>query len=255
MRHFQSPPLFKMIKHHFNRYFLVFALIAALSASCSKGDQVVELPVGFFTVTTFMVDTFRFKVQLNDVLVTDSLLSPIFSLSTGIKLSDSKGTFKLIDFKTNQVLIDTIIKTDIGPNSISIVQFVSGAKPALAPIPNEPPPAPGKCKVRFTYVQPISPTVPFFDSVRCLVRNTAFGSIPFDTIVLRKYESSEYYESGIGTRFSMIIYNPADGSLIHNGSSASLNTNQLTGFNTAIFLGVGPGSVAGTYNFQIRKAY
>jgi hypothetical protein len=213
------------------------------------------LPVGLFTFTTFTQDTFRFKVEVNDALVTDSLLSPTFSLTSRINLPDSMTKLKVTDLKTNQVYIDTVIKSFIGANNVSIVQFASGVKPALAPIPNEPLPAPGNSKVRFTYIQPISPAVPFFDSIKCLIRNNSLGSLPFDSIVLRKFQSTKYYETRIGSRFSMIIYNPADGSLIHNGSSASLNTSILSGFNTAVFFGVGLGSISGTYNFQIRKAY
>lgn len=239
----------------FTKFIIVFGLILSLAESCSKGERVIELPVGLFTFTTFTVDTFRFKVDLNDALVTDSLLSPIFSLTSRIALPDSMKKLTVTDFKTNQVYIDTVIRSYIGANNVSIVQFASGVKPALAPIPNEPPPAPGNSKVRFTYIQPISPAVPFFDSIQCLIRNNSLGSIPFDTIVLRKFESSEFYETRIGSRFTMIIYNPADGSLIHNGSSASLNTSILSGFNTAVFFGIGPGGIAGTYSFQIRKAY
>lgn len=234
--------------------YLCFVLLCA-TAGCNKGEQIIERPIGLFNVSTFTIDTFQFRVVFNGALVVDSLRTPIASATSAVELTDTVGTLVVTDLRTNTVVVNETLKVNIGAISLSIVQFSSGEKPALAPIPNEPPPAPGNCKVRFTYFKPISPSVPFFDSIQCLLRNNALGSAPFDTIVLKQFESSQFYETRVGARFSMIIYNPSDGSLIHNGSSANLSTSQLSGFNTASVFGVGPGTLTGTYNFQIRKIY
>ena len=93
------------IKFSFTRFIILLGFIASLLVSCSKEEYIVQLPVGLFTFTTFTQDTFRFKVEVNDALVTDSLLSPTFSLTSRINLPDSMTKLKVTDLK-NEILLE-----------------------------------------------------------------------------------------------------------------------------------------------------
>jgi hypothetical protein len=219
-------------------------------ASCAKkGEALMEEKVGSYNFTTYTVDTLRLRVTVNDKNLGDSLLSPVGSLRSNISFLDSVASLKVYNAETNELFIDTTIILRIGFSTISIVQLNSGQRPFIPPSPNEPPPAAGNYKVRFQYVAPANSSVPFFDSVQCIVQ---LSSVPVDTIVLSQYELSDFYEAPLGTSFRMKVYNAETLDIIDN-TTTTLNSSGFNDFNTAALFGTAPGGVA--YNFTLQRIY
>jgi hypothetical protein len=224
-------------------------LLIVLSGCSKKGEAITELKVGSYNFTTFTIDTLRLKVVVNDQVLGDSLLTPVGSLRSNITFLDTVGTFKLFNADNGQLYIDTTIKLKIGFSTISIIQLNSGQIPFIVPLPNEPAPAPGNFKVRFQYIQPSNSSVPFFDSVQCVIRLS--GTL-LDTIILNKYQTSEFYEAPLGSSFSMKVIDPSNGQVIDN-TTTTLNSSGFSDFNTAALFGTAPGGVA--YNFTLQRIY
>lgn len=208
-----------------------------LMTQCSKKGRVINEPrFGLYNFSTYTVDSFRFRVILNGETLTDSLLSPVGFFSRAISFFNTDGKLQIIDIKNNnQLVIDTTIELRTGSNTFSLVQLQEGQKPFIPPPPNEPPPAPGKYKVRFQYSSFIGdeniPPQPFFyDSVRCYIR---LNGVNIDTVVLGKYELSPFYEGGTGgvATFSIQIRNALNGNLIDASTSPSIG-GAYAGFNT-----------------------
>jgi hypothetical protein len=234
----------------FSYIFLSSILFLVVLSGCSKkGEVITELKVGSYNFTTFAIDTLRLKVVVNEQVLGDSLLTPVGSLRSNISFLDTMGTLKIYNADNDQLYIDTTIKFKIGFSTISIVQLYSGQTPFIVPIPNEPPPAPGDYKVRFQYIQPSNLSVPFFDSVQCIIR---LSGTPIDTIVLNKYQFSAFYEASLGSSFSMKVYDPSNGQIIDN-TTTTLNSSGFTDFNTAALFGTAPGGAA--YNFTLQRIY
>lgn len=120
---------------------LIFSFLYFFLAHCSdKGEAIVEPRLATYKFTTYTVDTFRFKITLNDEVLTDSLLSPIGSQKLIVKFIDSSRKLKIFNAKNNQLIIDSTIILKIGQSTISLVQFTSEQRPFIPTSPNEPPP-------------------------------------------------------------------------------------------------------------------
>jgi hypothetical protein len=184
---------------------IMIGLCAQLNG-CSKSGQLIEEPsIGIIRFTTFTVDTLLFKVFLNDQLITDSLRSPRGAHTASIPFFDSLAKLKIVDANNNTIL-DSTIKLRIGSKTITLVQFVSGQKPAPAPTPAVAAPAPGNYKIRFQYLQPVSSGRPFYDSIKCQIRREDNGAF-IDTVVLKKYDITRYYELPKSVRVKIRLIN------------------------------------------------
>jgi hypothetical protein len=236
-----------------NKYKIISLLlitgILVLASCVKKGEAIMEEKVGSYNFTTYTIDTLRLRVTVNDINLGDSLLSPVGSLRSNISFLDSVASLKVYNAETNELFIDTTIILRIGFSTISIVQLSSGQSPFIPPSPNEPPPAAGNYKVRFQYTAPANTSVPFFDSVQCIVQ---LSSVPVDTIVLSQYELSDFYEAPLGTSFRMKVYNAETLDIIDN-TTTTLNSAGFNDFNTAALFGTAPGGVA--YNFTLQRIY
>jgi hypothetical protein len=246
-----------MLKKDIYRLSIFFSTVFFICSllGCKKETAIVQPPLGRYTFSTFTVDTFRFKVFVNDFLATDSLLSPVSSFSSVIEITDPVLRIRMADAKTNTTYVDTTLEPIIGAANFAIVQFTSGEFPSLPPPPKEPPPAAGNAKVRFQYLRPTNPIVPFFDSIKCLIRRNISGAVPIDTVVLNRLGLTPFYEAPAGVRYSIVILDPKTGQIIHNGSSASFNTSSFSNFVTAGFYGFSQGGTPGTFNYLIRRIY
>ncbi len=222
------------------RYLHIFFLILTTSlfmVKCSKkGDSITEPRFGIYNFSTYTVDSFRFRVVLNGIVLTDSLLSRVGFFSTAVSFFDTKGRLQIIDAKNNnQLILDSVIKMQTGTSTFSLVQLVKGQKPYIPAPPYEPVPASGKYKVRFQYTPFIGegnfPPQPFFyDSVICYVRK---NGINIDTVVLDKYETTFFYEAqGNGdATFTIQLEDPLTGNSIDAVTSPTIGAS-YTGFNT-----------------------
>ncbi len=224
---------------------LCILCIGLLTQCTKKGDPIFDPNVANLRFTTFTVDTFLFKVYVNDVLLTDTLKAPSGLENSRVTFIDSMATLKIVNAATNNAFVDTMITLRPGSTTISIVQFITGQNPFLPPTPTEVPPAAGNYKVRFQYIQPSDPAATFYDSVQCVLR---LSSVPFDTIVLAKYQTSSFYEAPIGSNFSMRIFDAATGLVIDNATN-NLNSSSFTEFNTAILYSSNP------TNFLLQRVY
>ncbi|MEO6670306.1 MAG: hypothetical protein ABIN36_12565 [Ferruginibacter sp.] len=226
--------------------------IILLFSQCSKkGDAIDEAKFGSYNFTTYTIDTIRFRVVMNGVDLTDSLLSPVGSQRCNVSFVDSIGKLQVFNADNNQLFFDTTIVLKIGFSTISIVQLGAGQDPFIVPIPDEPAPAAGNYKVRFQYNEPASADVPFFDSIQCIIKLSGVVD-PVDTIILHKYEYSRFYESTLGVNFKMAINNAEDGTP-YDGGTNNLSSTGFTDFNTASVYGSGIGGLA--YNFLLQRIY
>jgi hypothetical protein len=233
--------------------FLVLAsfVIFFFDRCTSKDDSIIEPKFGTFTFTTYTVDTFRFRVILNDEVLTDSLLSPQGSFSKVVSFFSSTARLLILDADNyGQVILDSVIQMKIGNTSIPIVQFRHSEKPSLPPLSNEPAPAQGNYKMRFQYTQPITSTVPFFDSIQCIVRES--GN-PVDTIILEQNELSPFYEGKTNSSSFTLKLEKPDGTTLHTSAINGIGSN-FTGLNTAVVYG-SEGSGSPNYRFTLKYVY
>jgi hypothetical protein len=80
------------------------------AAACLKqGSPIAEPKFGIYKFTTFTVDTFRFKVIINGETITDSLLSPQGVVNKSVAFYEPAGNIKIIDTKTNAVILDSSV--------------------------------------------------------------------------------------------------------------------------------------------------
>ncbi len=239
------------MKKNIRSLLLSLTVILFVTQCSKKGDAIVEAKIGSYKFTTYTIDTFRFRVVINNVNVGDSLLSPVGLLNTNVSFFDTVGTLKIYNAETNALYIDTVIKLKIGFSTISIVQLAAGEQPFIVPIPNDAPPAAGNYKVRFQYSMPANNTVPFFDSIQCIIKLNGVVD-PVDTIILHPYELSSFYEAALGTNFKMELRNPENNDVIDNNTN-NLNSTGFTEFNTASMYGTGVGGVA--FNYTLQRIY
>jgi hypothetical protein len=224
------------MKKHLN-VFILFLISAVCLVQCSKnGTSIIEPKFGIYNFSTYTVDSFRFRIVLNGVTLTDSLLSPSGFFSKTVSFFTTEGRLQIIDAKNNnQLVLDSAIKMQTGTSNFSLVQLQKGQKPYIPAPPNEPLPAPGKYKVRFLYTSFIGdanflPQPFFYDSVKCYIR---LNGVNIDTVVLQKYGVTSFYEAqtGGGGTFTIRLTNPMNGSQIDASTSPSIG-GTYTGFNT-----------------------
>ena len=232
-------------------YLLIGSIICLFSASilnsCTeKGDQINDPDLAVMKFTTYTIDTLRLSVTLNGEKLTDSLITPQGVFIKEIEFLESNATLLIKNAVTGAIYIDSIITLLPGPQTISLVQFAPGIAPAIPLPPSEPGPVPGNYKCRFQYSAPSSETVPFLDSVLCVLRLTG---TPVDTFILSKYQFSNYYEANIGSNFSMIIYDPVSLTVLDNTTNSLNSSNGFTSFNTARLYAASP------TNYLLQRIY
>lgn len=235
--------------------FILFASVLFLQ--CGKKTAIIVERYGTLEFTTYTVDTFRFRVLLDGRVLTDSLLSPLGTFNKVVNFVSTTGRLQIIDANNNdQLVLDSIIPLKIGRTIISVVQFQSHQKPTTPPpIPNEPLPANGKYKIRFQYIRPKISSVPYYDSVRFILRK---DGINIDTLTLKKLQTSKFYEVPLGSDFSMVRFESPTGTLIGHGPGTS-PTNNLGGdfpggLNTVIIYGAG-GTAVPNYRYELAFVY
>jgi hypothetical protein len=212
----------------------IFTLISVVFIQCSKSGELINEPsYGIIKFTTFTIDTFRFKVKLNDQLITDSLLSPRGVYTATVPFIDTIGKLKITDAKNNLIL-DSTINLKIGSRTISLVQFISGLKPTTPTLSLEAQPVNGFYKIRFQYAQPIGNVRPFYDSIKIQIRREDNNNF-IDTIVLKKYGISRYYELPKTARVKVKLINPNGGTFPTTSAfSNAIADADIENFNTAI---------------------
>ncbi len=234
--------------------------------SCSKkGDAVVEPFIAKYKFTAYTIDSFRFKITVNDVVISDSLKTGSDVTKDLIFTTDKMAKLKVFNANTNQLYTDTTIALKLGSYIISIVQLSSGQNPAIPQAPAEAAPLPGNSKIRFQYVKPqpipalaANGYLPFFDSIKCVVKKSFNGSgLTTDTVILSQYETTEFYENKVGTRYNIEIRNPVTNFVYDNGNGVSINTGgaaQLPDFNTAIIYSYDTLS-SGRFRYKTTRIY
>lgn len=228
------------IYRHMRKYIRIFTLLSLsviFLMSCSrKGRIITEPDFGIYNFTTYTIDSFRFRIILNGTTLTDSLWAPVGFFSRSVSFFETGGRLQVVDARNNnQLVLDTVITLKTGVNFYSLLQLFPGQKPFIPPLPTEPAPSAGNYKVRFQYTPFIGaagfPAQPFFyDSVLCYVRR---NGVEIDTVLLRKYDITPYYEAGIngGGTFSLILEDPATGNIIDAATSPTIG-GAFIGFNT-----------------------
>lgn len=240
----------------------VAVCLLACFTNCSKKGTAIEEPfIARYKFTAYTIDSFRFRITINDVLVTDSLVSGGEVTRSVNFIRDTVAHLKVLNAANNQVLADTSIILKIGSHIISIVQLAAGEMPVIPALPaNEALPAPGNSKIRFQYVkpQPIatlpSSYLPFFDSLQLIIRQSAFGVVAFDTLMIKSYELTSFYEARIGATYNIEVRNAETNFVYNNGTSVTINTTTFPSFNTAILYAYDTLSM-GRYRFRLTRIY
>lgn len=231
-----------------------------LTHCTKKGIAITEPRFGTVNINTYTTDTFRFSVLLNDQLLTDSLRSPIGTFSKTISFFDTVAQIKVIDSRTQQVIDDSLINLSIGNTTFTIVQFLSGVRPFILPVPSVPPPQSGRYKIRFQYTKPSNAVVPYFDSVKCIIRiqNAASPSLynKLDSTILSRGEFTRFYDTVSTLRYRIILLNPLTNVQISSPITPILLDTPPGGFNTVIARGTGTiGTTQGPYFFELLKVF
>jgi len=224
-----------------------------------KGTAIIEPRFGNYSFSTFTVDTFRFRIILDGVTLTDSLVSPIDFFSKYVNfLGTGEGRLQVIDAKNNdQLVLDTMINLQTGNNNFSIVQFITGQKPYIPGLPaNEPPPAAGNYKIRFQYLKGVAGfPEPNINPVKCIITN---NNIPVDTTTLNLNGFTEFYEVSSTSNPRVILLRPSNGQLFkQNFTTTAITPINRSGFNTVIMRGKSTQAPIpnGPYLYDVIKVY
>lgn len=243
---------------------LICSVVVMVTGCSKKGDAIEEPFTGRYKFTAFTIDSFRFKITVNNELVTDSLKSGReVTKDFYFAANDTLARLKVYNSVTGQLYVDSTIVFSIGSHIIPIVQLSSGINPSVPVAPDEDAPLPGNSKIRFQYVrpQPIATLPPntllFYDSIKCIIRKNVSGpggGVTYDTIVLRQNEISKFYEARIGASYNIEVRNPLTGFVYNNGTSVSINTVVLPEFNTTILYSFDTLSM-GRQRYKITRVY
>lgn len=239
---------------------IVISIVLSLMCCTKKGDMIVEPYITTYKFTAYTIDSFRFKITLDDKLITDSLRSGSEVTSDFTFVNNTQARLKVYNTNNNGLLIDTLLSLKTGAYIISIVQLVSGQNPGIPSVPNEVDPMAGNCKVRFLYVPPqpragLAPGfLPFHDSLKCIIKKTVAGVVSYDTVVLSQFESTSFYESRIGSPFNFEIRKPTDNFLYNIVNSTSYSTTSLPPFNTVIVYASDTLSL-GRFRYSFKRIY
>jgi hypothetical protein len=153
------------------------------------------------------------------------------------------------NFSTGQVYLDSAIILRPAAITVALVQFASGQSLVIPPAPNDPPPAAGNFKLRFQFTPPAVSSVNFLDSISCVIRR---AGVPIDTVILSRYELSEFYEATFGQSFSCRVLDASTGTIIDNATNTLQSNNSgFTDFNTAIIFA----SDSAGNNHLLRRVY
>lgn len=242
---------------------LFYSLFMIITGCSKKGDPITEPYTGKYKFTAFTIDSFRFKITVNDELVTDSLKSGREVTKDFYFVDDTLAKLKVYNSLTGQLYVDSTITFSIGSHIIPIVQLSSGTNPTVPTTPDEEAPLPGNSKIRFQYVRPQPiPTLPpntlvFYDSIKCIIRKNVSGpggGVTYDTIVLKQNEISKFYEARIGANYNIEVRDPVSDFVYNNGNAVSINTTVLPAFNTAILYSFDTLSL-GRQRYRITRVY
>lgn len=182
--------------------FLWMALIIT-SAGCSKNEQPVEeakfTALELLAITT---DTMRLKAMVDDVILTDTLITPDGLASFPVQYNQAEHRMRLFDLYTNRLVLDTMILYKPGfVNNITFFQPAAGSSLVwVGPPVNEPLPDKGQVKISIAFNYP-----PLPETVKVVVENTtATGPVQYaatDSFLLHKGAFSKYFSgTDIGDR-------------------------------------------------------
>lgn len=157
------------------------------------------------SLNAFTVDPYRFRVSLDNEIVTDSLWTPEGQISKEIFFNDYHQRIRVYNTSDETLLIDTPYTLSVGKvNAFTIYQTQAGAPPfCLVPSPSEPMPATGNTKLSI-----ICSGAQLSDSVRVIVetQTSGGGSKPRDTAVVKKDNLSRYFEVAANKNITVYIY-------------------------------------------------
>lgn len=199
---------------------LVFGFF--IVAGCSKESPVVEKKYTSVGLSAFTIEPYRFRVTMNDEVLTDSLLTPEGQVGKQILFSDYRQRIRVYNTSDETLLIDTPYTLTIGKtNAFTIYQTQAGTTPFyLAPPATEPLPAAGKIKFSL-----VCTGQQFPDSVRVVTEvqnNTAY---PKDTAVVKDNAFTKYFEVPANASIKVTVYKLPGGQQYGNRTFSSSEFN------------------------------
>jgi len=174
-------------------YRILICVIVFVLNGCSKNEQPIEQPT--FTnlrFNAFTVDALQLQVTANDVLLTDSLITPNGSKTIPVSYLDPAHHLRITDVNTTRLMADTLVNYGTGfIYSLTFFQPAAGARLLLmGPPANEPAPEAGKAKIAIVYTE----TVKMPDTVKVVVENkTGSNYIATDSFLLTRGQFSKFF--------------------------------------------------------------
>lgn len=178
---------------------LVFGICSIIA--CSKESAVVEKRFTSIALSAYTVEPYRFRVNLSDEVLTDSLLTPEGQVGKEILFSDYRQRIRVYNTSDEKLLIDTPYILSMGKvNAFTIYQTQAGTAPFyLAPSSTEPLPATGKTKLSI-----VSTGEQFPDSVRLITET--IGVTLKDTVVVKNNNFTKYFEVAKSASTRITLY-------------------------------------------------
>jgi hypothetical protein len=171
-------------------YFFAISLVCGLSivAGCSKESPVIEKKFTEMELNAFTVNAYRFRISLNDEVVTDSLLTPEGRVLKDFFFNDYSQRIRVYNTSDETLLIDAPYTLNVGKKSVFTIYQTQADTPPfyLAPSPGEPLPASGNAKLSI-----ICSGESLSDSVRVVVENQ---DTTIDNVRLKKDNFSRFFE-------------------------------------------------------------
>lgn len=203
--------------------FFAIGLICGLCLviGCSdKESPIVEKKFTSIQLNAFTVNTYRFRVNLNnDVTVTDSLMTPVGQVAKEILFDEYSQRIKVYNTSDETLLIDTPYTLQVAKiNAFTIYQTEAGSRPFyLAPSPAEPGAKTGNVKVSF-----IPTGEELSDSVKVVLE---IQNKRLDSTRVKKDNFSKYFEfdvlKDVKIRFYKIPGNVDLGEQVYYGKTFS----------------------------------
>jgi len=186
--------------------FFAISLVCCICivAGCAKESPVVEKKYTSIALSAYTVDPYRFRVSLNNEVVTDSLITPEGQVAKEVFFDNFRQRIRVYNTSDETLLIDTSYTLSIGKtNAFAIYQTQTGTTPFyLAPAPDEPIAAPGNSKLKV-----VCSGEELNDSVKVVVEiQTPTNPKPRDTAVLKKGDFSRYFEINASRDTRVIFY-------------------------------------------------
>jgi hypothetical protein len=176
-------------------YRIFICAMVVVLIGCSKNEQPVEQPT--FTkleVYAYTVDALQLKVTANDVLLTDSLITPNGSRTVPVSYMDPVHRIRITDVNTSRLMADTLVNYGTGfIYPLTFFQPAAGAQLLFIGRPaNEPLPEAGKAKIAIVYTETIQDKIP--GEVKVVVENNSGSDYKAtDSFLLNSGQFSKFF--------------------------------------------------------------